>query len=102
MARLNSYERGYGRRWGKARLTYLKRNPLCVMCKAQGKVAAATVCDHIVPHKGNQKLFWDSSNWQALCEVHHNNTKQRVEVSGREIGYDVNGMPLDREHAWHR
>ena len=23
--------------------------------------------DHIVPHKGDQQLFWDQSNWQALC-----------------------------------
>jgi 5-methylcytosine-specific restriction enzyme A len=28
--------------------------------------------DHIIPHKGNQKLFWDTKNWQSLCEMHHN------------------------------
>lgn len=32
----------------------------------------ATVVDHIVPHRGDQKLFWDRSNWQPLCEHHHN------------------------------
>jgi 5-methylcytosine-specific restriction protein A len=26
------------------------------------------VVDHIVPHRGDKKLFWDSSNWQALCD----------------------------------
>ena len=28
--------------------------------------------DHIIPHRGDQKLFWDRSNWQPLCEHHHN------------------------------
>lgn len=31
-----------------------------------------TVGDHIVPHRGDQKLFWDRSNWKPLCEHHHN------------------------------
>jgi 5-methylcytosine-specific restriction protein A len=31
----------------------------------------ATVVDHIVPHRGNQKLFWDRKNWQSLCKTHH-------------------------------
>lgn len=33
---------------------------------------SVTVVDHIVPHRGDQKLFWDRSNWQPLCEHHHN------------------------------
>ncbi|WP_144469068.1 HNH endonuclease signature motif containing protein, partial [Bacillus pumilus] len=24
------------------------------------------------PHKGDKKLFWDSSNWQPLCASCHN------------------------------
>jgi 5-methylcytosine-specific restriction protein A len=31
----------------------------------------ATVVDHIIPHRGNQRLFWDQNNWQALCKRHH-------------------------------
>ncbi|MCT9125512.1 HNH endonuclease [Cupriavidus gilardii] len=27
--------------------------------------------DHIVPHKGDSKLFWSRSNWQALCKPCH-------------------------------
>lgn len=30
------------------------------------------VVDHIKPHRGDQKLFWDRRNWQPLCEHHHN------------------------------
>ncbi len=31
----------------------------------------ATVVDHIRPHKGNQELFWDVTNWGALCKRCH-------------------------------
>ena len=56
-----SSERGYNSKWRKARETYLWSNPLCVMCKEQGKVEVANVVNHIVPHKGDQALFWDKT-----------------------------------------
>ncbi|MDB5053135.1 MAG: endonuclease [Bacilli bacterium] len=67
-------ERGYNARWKKARIIYLKRNPLCVCedCKRTGSVVAATVVDHIIPHKGNYELFWNQNNWQSMSEEHHN------------------------------
>ena len=27
--------------------------------------------DHIIPHRGDQKLFWDEQNWQPLCKDCH-------------------------------
>mgnify|MGYP007071604220 CR=1 FL=1 len=63
--------RGYDNRWQKARLSYLKRNPICVRCKDRGRAEAATVVDHITPHKGDARLFWDRSNWQPLCKACH-------------------------------
>ena len=65
-------QRGYGGRWRKARLTFLKRHPLCVDCQKEDRITPATVVDHIIPHKGDRQLFWDSGNWQALCAYHHN------------------------------
>ncbi len=38
----------------------------------ENKLTPATVVDHIIPHRGDQKLFWDENNWQGLCEHHHN------------------------------
>ncbi len=67
-----SAERGYDARWRKARLLYLKQHPLCTACQAEGKIVPATVVDHIIPHRGDQQLFWDQGNWQALCDRHHN------------------------------
>lgn len=63
--------RGYGKAWQKARREYLNAHPLCVECMKEGVYHKATVVDHIVPHRGDEKLFWDRTNWQALCKRHH-------------------------------
>ena len=63
--------RGYGSRWQKASRRYLAANPLCAQCMKEGRYVRATVVDHIVPHRGDQKLFWDENNWQALCKRCH-------------------------------
>ena len=70
-------ERGYGHRWQKAREGWLREHPLCVMCKAENRVVAATVVDHVQAHRGDQTLFWDTSNWQALCKPCHDTHAQR-------------------------
>lgn len=75
----SSSERGYDHRWRKERNEYLRLNPLCVMCDAEGRIKAATVVDHKIPHRGDMVLFWDKSNWQSLCKKHHDSHKQRIE-----------------------
>jgi len=70
-ARENAAQRGYHSRWRAARIRYLRKHPLCVLCLNAGKASAATVVDHIIPHRGNQQLFWDMTNWQALCKSCH-------------------------------
>ena len=65
-------ERGYGARWQKARKKFLETNPFCVKCFDEGILTKATVVDHIKPHRGDPDLFWNVSNWQPLCEHHHN------------------------------
>ena len=64
-------ERGYGSAWRRARKQYLEVHPLCVECMRAGRYTRATDVDHIVPHRGNQRLFWDEDNWQALCHRCH-------------------------------
>lgn len=92
-------ERGYDSRWDKARKTFLRTHPLCRMCEAQGRVTPATVVDHIIPHKGDQALFWDTGNWQPLCTHHHNSAKQREERGG-PCACGPDGMPTDPRHPW--
>jgi 5-methylcytosine-specific restriction enzyme A len=94
--------RGYNSRWRKARATYLAHHPLCVMCKAQGRITAATVVDHIKPHKGDSKLFWDTANWQALCKPHHDGAKQQIERIGYSTEVGTDGWPIDAGHPANR
>jgi 5-methylcytosine-specific restriction protein A len=76
--RPNASERGYDSRWRRASKLYLQYNPLCRNCAKEGKLATAEVVDHIVPHRGDQTLFWDQSNWQPLCKRCHDR-KTRTE-----------------------
>jgi 5-methylcytosine-specific restriction protein A len=66
------------------------------MCRKLDVVTIATVVDHIIPHKGDKRLFWDPSNWQPLCKLHHDSDKKIIEAGGRPkqpIGAD--GWPVD-------
>ena len=66
----------------KPGLGFLSKHPLCVTCRDIGRIVAAEVVDHIIPHRGDRKLFWDRSNWQSLCSRCHNGLKQRQEPEG--------------------
>lgn len=61
----------YGYGWARYSEGFLRRNPLCVRCLADGRTVEAEVTDHIVPHRGDRSLFWDSGNHQALCKACH-------------------------------
>ncbi|HFI0610336.1 TPA: HNH endonuclease [Streptococcus suis] len=76
--------KGYNAKWNKARLRYLKVHPLCVQCNAKGRLTKATVVDHITPHRGDQELFWDQSNWQALCKSCHD---RKTQTEDRMVEY---------------
>lgn len=67
----NAAERGYGGKWRNARARFLRKHPLCVKCRENGKLTPATVVDHIIPHRGDPILFWDENNWQPLCRDCH-------------------------------
>ena len=74
-----SAQRGYGYKWQQARIGFLRKHPLCAYCEREGRINAASVVDHIAPHRGNMKVFWDSENWQSLCSECHNTTKAAEE-----------------------
>lgn len=65
-------QRGYNADWRLARADFLAENPLCAECRKRGKLEPATRVDHVIPHRGDRRLFWDRSNWQSLCETCHN------------------------------
>jgi len=57
--------------WRKLRAWYVKQNPLCVFCKAEGRATPVKIVDHIIPlTAGGQALSVD--NLQSTCLPHHN------------------------------
>lgn len=59
-----------GRRLQKRRALYREYEPLCVICKAQGKYTPWAELDHIkaLDNGGEDD---DPSNWQGLCIACH-------------------------------
>lgn len=79
-ARGTAAERGYGRRWQRERLEFmrdtvlrqcLREYPCCEAHLKKGDIVRATHVDHIKPHHGDYKLMWDRMNWQCLCAECH-------------------------------
>jgi hypothetical protein len=90
VTRSSARARGYTSRWDRAAEAFRAEHPLCRGCEALGRVTAATVTDHVVPHRGDMVRFWDRTWWQASCDWHHNVVKQLLEAmfdAGR-IGCD--------------
>lgn len=52
---------------------YLQAHPLCADPDKRhvGRIVSATDLDHIIPHKGDMRIFWDRNNWQPLCHECH-------------------------------
>jgi 5-methylcytosine-specific restriction protein A len=71
-----STERGYDSMWQRNSKQFLKENPLCDECYKHKRLTPATVVHHIIDHKGNDELFWNKDNWQALCKVCHDKTRK--------------------------
>jgi hypothetical protein len=61
-------------RWLRIRREQLEREPQCRFCTER----AATVCDHVVPHRGDVDAFW-AGPFQSLCTECHSRDKQRME-----------------------
>jgi 5-methylcytosine-specific restriction protein A len=77
--RPGAHDRGYDHEWRRARKAFLAAHPLCAECEREGKVTAATVVDHVIPHRGDMVLFWQETNWESLCATHHNRKTRRGE-----------------------
>lgn len=73
--RKHSAARGYDWSWRKESRAFLAKHPWCKDPYGdhaqRGWPEPATQTDHIVPHRGNRKLFMDKGNWQPLCDACH-------------------------------
>jgi 5-methylcytosine-specific restriction protein A len=76
--RRSAHARGYTKRWARASKHFLLLYPLCGMrpnhqlpvlsqCFLEKRDTPSTQTDHVIPHRGDERLFWSIDNWQALC-----------------------------------
>ena len=93
-SRMTARQRGYTRRWEKARARYLSAHPVCVECEAEGRPRTGNEVDHIIPHMGDQKLFWDEDNWQTLCKTHHSQKTVQERKDWASILLPIISKPL--------
>jgi 5-methylcytosine-specific restriction protein A len=88
--------------WRALRLAQLTAHPVCRRCEARGFVTAATVVNHIVPHRGRWSLFSDAGNLESLCKPCHDAAVQYEETHGYSGDVDVAGRYIDPRHPSNR
>lgn len=82
-ARGSARQRGYDARWDAAAALHLKAWPLCAYCALTGGFVAATLVDHLYPHRGNRDVFWRREWWVSSCRDCHSGMKQSLERKPR-------------------
>ncbi len=96
----------YGsQRWKDLRRAILRRLPDCAECGAPAKHV-----DHIRPHRGDVKLFFDLRNLRQLCHSCHSRLTAKADGGfGNATHGDkyltsaacsANGEPLSPGHPW--
>lgn len=71
-------------RWRKLRLKVLERDGYTcqktgVICVGRYPAPHSPVVDHIKPHHGDERLFWDESNLHTVTKEYHDKVKQSEE-----------------------
>jgi len=92
-------ERGYGARWDKTSTGFKHSHPLCLGCEAVGRTEATTITDHVIPHRGDMVVFWDSTKWQPSCDWHHSVVKQKLEAMYEQGQAKVDDLWLNSNKA---
>ena len=93
-------------RWKRVRANQLAREPLCRMCKLEGRSIprAAQHVDHIQTIRSGGAPY-DRNNLQSLCHQHHSE-KTGLDKLGIDFnewmmrGCNPDGTPRDPSHPW--
>lgn len=75
--------------WTRYRHRFLKENPYCYSCNNR-----ANVVDHLIPHKGDAKLFEKLDNHIPLCVSCHNMVTALFDKSYKP------GQSIEKKVAW--
>jgi hypothetical protein len=89
-------------RWLRTRADQLAKQPLCETCLSEGRVTAATVCNHAdKDSKATEEGFF-AGPFTSECAPCHDSVIQKQERRGYVIGSHESGMPRDPNHHWNR
>lgn len=89
-------------RWRRTRAEQLFKQPLCETCLSQGRITAATVCNHADRDSKRTEEGFFAGPFTSECAPCHDSVIQKQEKRGHIIGCDDAGMPLDPNHHWNR
>lgn len=74
----------YSARWKRLRQEILVRD--CYTCQKTGVLLGgkypagnSPVVDHVIPHRGDEALFWNPANLMTVSKEYHDRVKQAVE-----------------------
>lgn len=88
-------------RWRARRMHQLAEEPLCRSCAKAGRITAATIADHVEPHRGDPIKFFEGE-LQSLCDAEpwrcHSKVKQSEERLGFSKAVGADGFPVDPRH----
>ena len=87
-----------GKAWRVLRARVLDGEPLCRMCKEQGRIVAATDVDHISGDSSDNRM----EALQPLCHECHSRKTQADMGKAVCYGCDSNGWPLDPASHWRK
>ena len=81
----------------------LRKMPYCQCPYHRHSREPAQVVDHKIPHRGDPRLFWDTSNLQSMAKECHDRYKQSEERGGAgfKVGSDEQGYSLDPDDDWY-
>lgn len=90
-------------RWRRLRKQQLARHPYCQCPHHKNEKVLAEVVDHIEPHKGDKRKFWNTRNLQSMTKSCHDSMKQSQERGGAgfDRGCGPDGLPLNPDHPWY-
>lgn len=80
------HQQMYTYAWSQASKRFLADHPFCLPCSHAFRYVPSEATDHVIPHRGEARLFWDVSNWQGICRGCHD-VKTRLEASGRILDW---------------
>lgn len=82
-------------RWQKLRLAQLGKEPLCFLCKEQGRTTVATVCHHLDARKKKDPAKFFDGPFRSVCAPCHDSDIQSQEKGGKpKIRLGLDGWPV--------